>query len=36
MGIRVGVILLPFPEASVDVDTVDDWHFVQDLMTKMP
>jgi hypothetical protein len=26
--------LLPFPEAAVDVDTADDWHFVQSLVKK--
>ncbi len=36
MGIRAGAILMPYPEASVDVDTVDDWHFVQDLLSKIP
>jgi GTP:adenosylcobinamide-phosphate guanylyltransferase len=29
--IRVRAVLLPFPQAAVDVDTVDDWHFVQQL-----
>jgi len=27
MGMRVGSVLLPFPEAAVDVDTPDDWRF---------
>jgi hypothetical protein len=34
MGIRAGAVILPFPEAAVDVDTVDDWHFVQNLVKK--
>lgn len=34
IGIRAGVVILPFPEAAVDVDSVDDWHFVQNLVKK--
>jgi hypothetical protein len=34
MGLRAGVVMLPFPEAAVDVDTVDDWNFVQSLVAK--
>ena len=29
LGFRVGVVVLPFPEAAVDVDSVRDWHFVR-------
>ena len=29
MGVRVGVVLLPFPEAAVDVDSVADWQVAQ-------
>lgn len=29
LGIRIGYVILPFPEAAVDVDTVADWRFVQ-------
>lgn len=25
MGLRVGVVIMPFPEAAVDVDSVADW-----------
>jgi GTP:adenosylcobinamide-phosphate guanylyltransferase len=32
--IRVRAVLLPFPQAAVDVDTADDWHFVQQLVEK--
>jgi GTP:adenosylcobinamide-phosphate guanylyltransferase len=32
--IRVQAVLLPFPQAAVDVDTADDWHFVQQLVKK--
>ena len=34
LQIRARAVLLPFPEAAVDVDTVDDWHFVQRLAKK--
>jgi GTP:adenosylcobinamide-phosphate guanylyltransferase len=34
MGLRAGVVMLPFPEAAVDVDTVDDLKFVQALVAK--
>jgi GTP:adenosylcobinamide-phosphate guanylyltransferase len=34
LGIRAGAVILPFPEAAVDVDTVDDWKFVQALVKK--
>jgi CTP:molybdopterin cytidylyltransferase MocA len=31
MGVKVGVVLLPFPEAAVDVDTVGDWRFAESI-----
>jgi GTP:adenosylcobinamide-phosphate guanylyltransferase len=34
LGIRAGAVILPFPEAAVDVDTVDDWKFAQALVKK--
>ena len=34
MQTRVRAVLLPFPQAAIDVDTVDDWHFVQSLAKK--
>ena len=34
MGIRAGAVILPFPEAAVDVDTVNDWIFVKNLVAK--
>jgi GTP:adenosylcobinamide-phosphate guanylyltransferase len=34
MGLRAGAVMLPFPEAAVDVDTVEDWKFVQSLIAK--
>lgn len=32
LNLRLGAVLLPFPEAAVDVDTVDDWLFVRRLV----
>ncbi|MEJ2102596.1 MAG: nucleotidyltransferase family protein [Desulfobacterales bacterium] len=34
IGLRAGVVMLPFPEAAVDVDTVNDLKFVQSLVAK--
>jgi len=34
MGLRAGAVMLPFPEAAVDVDTVNDLKFVQSLVAK--
>ena len=29
LGIKIGAIILPFPEAAIDVDTPADWSLVQ-------
>jgi hypothetical protein len=34
MGLRVGAVILPFPEAAVDVDSVSDWHFAQAIVSR--
>jgi len=34
MGIRAGAVILPFPEAAIDVDTIEHWRFVQNLVAK--
>ena len=36
LGFRAGAVMMPFPEAAVDVDTAADWHFVQDIARKSP
>ena len=28
LGIRIGVVIMPFPQAAVDVDTIADWELV--------
>jgi hypothetical protein len=32
IGIEAAAVLMPFPEAAVDVDTPDDWSFVENLV----
>lgn len=32
LGINIGPIIVPFPEAAVDVDTVADWEYVQQVI----
>lgn len=32
MGLRAGAVILPFPEAAVDVDTVSDWKLVESIL----
>jgi len=32
LGLRVGVVVMPYPEAAVDVDTVHDWQLVEQIL----
>lgn len=32
LGIRAGAVVMPFPEAAVDVDTVSDWELVESIV----
>ena len=34
MNVKAGVIIMPFPEAAVDVDTVSDWHLVEEVLAR--
>ena len=34
LGVRAGIVVMPFPEAAIDVDSVSDWHFVEQIATK--
>jgi len=34
MNLKVGVIEMPFAEAAVDVDKVDDWYLVESILAK--
>jgi hypothetical protein len=29
LGFKAGVVVLPFPEAAIDVDSVSDWYVVR-------
>jgi molybdopterin-guanine dinucleotide biosynthesis protein A len=33
LGFKAGLVTLPFPEAAIDVDSVSDWHFVEQIAT---
>lgn len=32
MNVKAGIIIMPFPEAAVDVDTVSDWRLVEEVL----
>jgi len=32
LGLRAGAVLLPFPEAAVDVDSLRDWKLVESIL----
>jgi hypothetical protein len=32
IGLRAGAVLLPFPEAAVDVDSLSDWKLVESIL----
>ncbi|UCF94470.1 MAG: nucleotidyltransferase family protein [Desulfobacterales bacterium] len=34
MGLRAGAVILPFPEAAVDVDKVSDWELVEAILAR--
>jgi CTP:molybdopterin cytidylyltransferase MocA len=34
LGIKVGVVVLPTPDAAIDVDTIGDWQFVEALLAQ--
>ena len=34
LGVDAAAVVLPFPEAAVDVDTVADWKFVEDIIKR--
>ena len=34
LEIKIGVVILPFAEAAVDVDTEDDWRLVQQILAE--
>jgi GTP:adenosylcobinamide-phosphate guanylyltransferase len=34
LGIKAGAVILPFPEAAVDVDTIEDWKLVEAIVAE--
>jgi GTP:adenosylcobinamide-phosphate guanylyltransferase len=32
MNLRAGTVLMPFAEAAIDVDKIEDWHLVEDIL----
>lgn len=34
LDMKIGVVILPFPEAAVDVDSENDWQLVQQIITE--
>lgn len=32
LGLTVGAVIMPFPHAAIDVDKVEDWHFVNQIV----
>ena len=34
LGLKAGVVILPFPEAAVDVDTIEDWKLAQAIVAE--
>lgn len=36
IGCRAGVVVMPYPEAAIDVDSVQDWNLVQQIVAKTP
>ena len=31
LGLKVGAVIMPFPEAAVDIDTISDWNLVREI-----
>ena len=36
LGVAAAAVVLPFPESAVDVDTVADWEFVENILKRNP
>jgi len=34
LGMKIGVVMLPFADAAVDVDTENDWRLVQQILAE--
>jgi hypothetical protein len=33
MNLKAGAVMLPFPEAAIDVDKVSDWRLVEKIVS---
>jgi hypothetical protein len=33
LGFKAGAVILPFPEAAIDVDSVNDWKLVEEIVS---
>lgn len=31
LGCKIGIVVIPYPEAAIDVDSAEDWHLVQQI-----
>jgi hypothetical protein len=36
MGIKAGAVVMPFPEAAIDVDSPNDWQLVEKIVSDRP
>jgi hypothetical protein len=34
LGFKAGAVIMPFPDAAVDVDSVSDWILVENIVAK--
>jgi len=34
MQVKAGAVILPFPEAAIDVDTISDWNIVEEIIAR--
>ena len=34
LGFKAGAVIIPFAEAAIDVDTVQDWKLVESIVTE--
>jgi hypothetical protein len=34
LGLKAGAVFMPFPDAAVDVDSVNDWELVKKIVAK--
>ena len=32
LGFKAGVVVMPYPEAAIDVDSIRDWRYVEEIV----